>query len=717
MITRRLRRPTTVTVMLAAALLGTVVFEERVQPASAGGTEVPPGAQVVALWMAPPAEIVAARAGLAQAVREFSGGEPARALPVFTAASNDPLVGSYARLYAARAQLALDRPSETARLTQAILAASPSDSLTETTLGLAIEAAAAVRDSAAVFAAYRTLSSRPNSAPAAALFGLLQAAIAAADRPAAVSAFRTLFFDHAASPEAADAIEEMARIKVPKPLPTREDLGRHLTRAERLYGAAKYTDARAAFVAILPLASGEERQRVELRIAQCDLFLKKHLAAAPVLKAHAAQSSARAAEAEYHHLAAIKGLGRIEAYVALTGQLASRFPDSPWAERALNDLGTHYILADEDERAAEVFAAQYAQFPVGAFADRAAWRAGWWAYKDKRFAETIRIFEAAAVAMRRADYRPAWLYWSARAHQELGHRDEALDGFRKVIADYRNSYYGRAARQEAQRILAAQRPAGAGQVSPAKLTWPVSLSPGPRPANAPLIEHLLAAGMYDEAILELRRLQASGQGSSLVDATVAYALNRQGKLRPAITAMRRAYPQFMAEGGEALPQEILSVIFPIDHWPLLQAHATAKQLDPFLVAALVAQESTFQADVRSVANAWGLMQILPATGKRYAATLGIRPFSAFRLTEPDVNVRIGTTYFAELLKQFGGNVAAALAAYNAGENRVVRWLAERPNLGRDEFIDDIPFPETQNYVKRIIGTAEDYRILYGRAPR
>jgi soluble lytic murein transglycosylase len=223
--------------------------------------------------------------------------------------------------------------------------------------------------------------------------------------------------------------------------------------------------------------------------------------------------------------------------------------------------------------------------------------------------------------------------------------------------------------------------------------------------------------MYDEAILELRRLQASGQGSSLVDATVAYALNRQGKLRPAITAMRRAYPQFMAEGGEALPQEILSVIFPIDHWPLLQAHATAKQLDPFLVAALVAQESTFQADVRSVANAWGLMQILPATGKRYAATLGIRPFSAFRLTEPDVNVRIGTTYFAELLKQFGGNVAAALAAYNAGENRVVRWLAERPNLGRDEFIDDIPFPETQNYVKRIIGTAEDYRILYGRAPR
>ena len=222
--------------------------------------------------------------------------------------------------------------------------------------------------------------------------------------------------------------------------------------------------------------------------------------------------------------------------------------------------------------------------------------------------------------------------------------------------------------------------------------------------------------MYDEAVGELKRLQAAGQGSSLVDATVAYALNRQGKLRPAITAMRRAYPQFMAEGGEALPREILTVIFPIDYWELIQTHAVAKQLDPFLVAALVAQESTFQADVRSSADAWGLMQIIPATGRRYASSIGIRPFSTGRLTEPETNVRIGTTYFSELLRQFG-DTAPALAAYNAGESRVVKWLAERPGLDRDEFIDDIPFPETQNYVKRILGTAEDYRILYGSGKR
>jgi soluble lytic murein transglycosylase len=83
------------------------------------------------------------------------------------------------------------------------------------------------------------------------------------------------------------------------------------------------------------------------------------------------------------------------------------------------------------------------------------------------------------------------------------------------------------------------------------------------------------------------------------------------------------------------------------------------------------------------------------------------------LTNPTTNVRLGTLYFSRLVQQFGGT-HYALASYNAGENRVVRWKAERPGVDEDEFIDDIPFPETQNYVKRILGTAEDYRALYGK---
>jgi soluble lytic murein transglycosylase len=131
-----------------------------------------------------------------------------------------------------------------------------------------------------------------------------------------------------------------------------------------------------------------------------------------------------------------------------------------------------------------------------------------------------------------------------------------------------------------------------------------------------------------------------------------------------------------------------------------------------VTAALIAQESTFDASAHSPANAWGLMQIVPSTGRRLAASVGVRRFSTRMLTNADVNIRLGTVYFSRLVHQFGGTYYA-LASYNAGENRVVRWKAERPSMEEDEFIDDIPFPETQNYVKRILGTAEDYRHLYG----
>ena len=106
------------------------------------------------------------------------------------------------------------------------------------------------------------------------------------------------------------------------------------------------------------------------------------------------------------------------------------------------------------------------------------------------------------------------------------------------------------------------------------------------------------------------------------------------------------------------------------------------------------------------------MQIVPTTGRKLARAVGVRRFTTASLTNPEINIRLGTLYFSQLVSQFGGTYYA-LASYNAGDTRVVKWKAERPGLDEDEFIDDIPFPETQNYVKRILGTAEDYRRLYG----
>jgi soluble lytic murein transglycosylase len=176
--------------------------------------------------------------------------------------------------------------------------------------------------------------------------------------------------------------------------------------------------------------------------------------------------------------------------------------------------------------------------------------------------------------------------------------------------------------------------------------------------------------------------------------------------------MKRAYPQYLASGGEELPKDVLAVIFPIDYGDLIRKYATQQNIDPYLLAALVAQESTFVRDIRSGANAYGLMQLVPATAREYAQRLKLR-YSLNLLTSADANIQMGTAYLADKIRQFG-DVHLALASYNAGERAVRRWMAERPDVvDREEFIDDIPYPETQNYVKRVLGTAEDYRHLYG----
>jgi len=227
-----------------------------------------------------------------------------------------------------------------------------------------------------------------------------------------------------------------------------------------------------------------------------------------------------------------------------------------------------------------------------------------------------------------------------------------------------------------------------------------------------VIRALIANELYDDAMNELQYAERAWGDSPAIQATMALVYSRQGDLRRGINAMKRAYPQYMAAGGEDLPIEMLKVLFPVAYWDAIKRHSKAHGLDPYLVAALTAQESTFDPEIRSAANAVGLMQVLPSTGRRYAKRMGLRRFRPSMLTQPETNLRLGTAIFADLVGRFGG-VHLALASYNAGEGAVERWVGERPGLPRDEFIDDIPYPETQNYVKRIVGTAEDYRRLYG----
>ena len=662
------------------------------------------------LWLVPTAEDVSPRAlapykSLIDGATAFGAGDYRGALPLVSQASLASTdLRDYAAYYTAASQLRLSRSADARALFHALRERKPPGYLSVSSAIGEAEAAEALGDYKAAIAIYHDLVESKTTINEDVLLRLARASFAANERKQAAEAYLRVYYEF---PLTDAAIAAETQLEALRDQYTRVSYKADLGRAQMFYGARRYPEARAAFASLQGEVSGDDRELVDLRIAECDFFLKRYPAARDELRPYLDNAS-RKAEARFFALSTLRELDRDDEFVAATRALVDEFPDSSWSEEALNNLGTYYILTNEDDLAAKSFRELYEKFPSGIRAERAAWKYGWYQYKTGDYPETIRVFESAATAFSRSDYRPSFLYWAARAHGKAGNGPQADERLRLVQTDYGNSYYGRLASVK----LTPRAEARVDAVPVTRQAGAIAATASAIPTER-LIRLLLAGGLYDDAINELRFAQRAWGPSTPVDATIAWVHYRKGDLRRAITLMRRAYPQHMTSLGQELPPEILQVIFPLTYWDWIRKYSTSRGLDPYMIAALIAQESTFDPKIRSSANAWGLMQLVPPTGRQLARTLGIPRFRTPMLTNPEVNIRLGTLYFSRLVEQFGGTYYA-LASYNAGENRVVRWRAERPGLDQDEFIDDIPFPETQNYVKRILGTAEDYRMLYGK---
>jgi peptidoglycan lytic transglycosylase len=663
------------------------------------------------LWLAPAKgrARTAAMKQFADAVKFEVDANYAKALPIFSQPSQQqgPL-GHYAAFYAGLAQLRLGQAAEARDTFRALLAREPVGYLAEAAAVKEAESDEALGDQAAAIEIYERLSTMKTTAPDDVLMRLAKAARAAGNAEKASTAFARVYYEFPLSdlsPLASAELESLPNVQPIAPGNARYKL--EFGRAERLFGSKRYAQARTAFEGLNRVAQGDEREIANLRLAECDYFLKRPRNTRDEARPYIEHAS-RQAEALFFYAIATRDLGDHTEYLKTIRRVVDEFPTQSWAEEALNNLATHQILQSDDDQAEVTFRELYDKYPTGRYAERAAWKIGWAAYKAGRYADTTRVFERAAFDFPRSDFRPPWLYWSARAHEALKEHALAEARFTLAATDYLNSYYGRLAVKHLaaapHRRLVVDASANSpddGGVVPAAL-----------PPNQQVVRALLGLELYDQAIDELRYAQKAWGDSPAIQATFGWIYNQRGDLRAGINAMKRAYPQFLAAGGEKLPTEILRVLFPIDYWPEIRRYAAERHLDPYMMAALVAQESNFTADVRSPANAYGLMQLLPSTGRQYAKSLHLRRFSMKMLTTADTNLNMGTAYFADLVRLLGAT-HYALASYNAGESRVVKWIANRPGVEREEFIDDIPFPETQNYVKRILGTAEDYRRLYG----
>jgi soluble lytic murein transglycosylase len=704
------RRRTSVVGLAGAVAIAVVITAGQAQPVGQrleGGPGLRPTAHdpvpadLTGYWLTPAAgtTITAELRDFSRAVAVLdSSGDPRSAAALMQAPALDKSVlAPHVRYYRGLAALAADDLA-TAEAAFTTVAAGPPAAVT----GEAMERLAETHElqgryDAAAAAYARALSGRPTDVDR--LSHKLGVALErAGDVTGAIAAHRRVYFDFPLSSDAEASGDVLRRLGA-LDADFEGRVARETARAEALFGARRWALARTAYGRVQDLTDGDAKAAAAVRAAGADVYLKQYRPATDRLRPLAADGPNKA-EARLYLALAARGQGQMAVYEQSVKDLVEAFPTSPYAEEGLNALATSLVVGDDDAGAAAIFGEMVRTFPTGRFAERAAWKAGWWAYRQRALADAVTYFEIGAASFPRSDYRPSWLYWSARAKEQLGDGAGAAARYTLAATDYQNSYYGR---------LALRR-LGKPAVPPSIAGSPALRAPAP--PTQPQIALLLALGLNDLALAETQFARRMWGDSPGLVATTALAQHRAGRLRLGINAMKRAYPQYLASGGESLPPEVMRVLYPLDYWPLIEGGAAKHGLDKYLVAALAAQESTFDADIRSSAGAIGLMQIMPATGRGFARRMGIKPFSTGRLTEPAVNAAIGTQYLADLVGQFGG-APYALAAYNAGEHRVVRWKAERPGLPEDEWVDDIPFPETQNYVKRILGTAEDYRRLYG----
>jgi TolA-binding protein len=492
-----------------------------------------------ALWIASSSGASASTA--TPLLREFVRGvrlleesdDAAGALPLLSAgALATTPVADYARYYTGLALRRLERIDEAEAAFAAVVAARSEGHLTEDAALRQAEAREARGDVQGAVAIYEAQLARKLGQPQIYWLKLGAAAELLGDRRKSIDAYRRVYDEYPTSLEASQADQALTRAGA-----WSEDWAarapRELARASMLFTSRRFAAAKTSYERIRDAMSGADRNGAIVRLAAIDVLTGNGRRVRDVLAGRRGDDGDVGLEARFYHLGATRAAGLHPAFETATREFVDANPGSIWAEEALNNLATHHILVDDDERAERIFNEMLERFPTGRNAERAAWRAGWWAYRAGKHREAIRLFELGSANFPRSDYRPPWLYWSARAYDEVNDRETATGRYRLTATDYLNSYYGRLA-------AARLRDRGITTVPPGLKRVATMPDPAVLPPTTPRIEMLISLGLNREALNELQYAQRVWGDAPRLQATVALMQNRLGQLRLGINAMRRA---------------------------------------------------------------------------------------------------------------------------------------------------------------------------------
>lgn len=544
---------------------------------------------------------------------------------------------------------------------------------------------------------------------------LAQAELKAGNNDKAADTLRHLYFSIPASAEA-DRAGALLR-DMPEGVGATYALQK--TRADALARARRYRDAADAYRDLAPLASEQDRDSVQVSLGGALHKSGQDREARQVLEQVHATGETEA-ERLFYLLEIARSDNDEGRFQQTLEQLRTAAPKSSYLEEGLLVAGNVYLLKPDYDRAIDYYRELRQRFPQGRYGAYANWKDAWLSLRQDRIDDARQGFERQITEYASSQQVPAAIYWRARiAEENEKNPAKARTYYATLTRRYPNYYYADLARERLSGVRGASLSSGSAEDPllaslPREKTAPHIPDVDPPEDNARLERALLLhnAGMTDFAVKELKAAAGEG-GRDWAYSEMARLYRDDGQYHRAVELMKSAVPSYFAMELSSLPRPYWEDLFPRPFWADLQRDARNNGLDPYLVASLIRQESEFNPGAISSANAFGLMQVLPSTGKTLARAEKIRRFRADSLLDPGINLKLGTRYFRELLDHFNGNVQYALAAYNAGSDRVDAWLAAGNFRDTAEFVESIPFTQTREYVQAIMRNATVYRKLYG----
>ena len=229
--------------------------------------------------------------------------------------------------------------------------------------------------------------------------------------------------------------------------------------------------------------------------------------------------------------------------------------------------------------------------------------------------------------------------------------------------------------------------------------------------RAELLQELLLPELAERELAALASLFPKDASVALRQARLATDM---GNHIIAVRAVSRTFWACLTRGSRQALQPLRDIVYPDRYQELIARNLAGTNVDPNIIRGLIRQESFFEPSAVSGAGAVGLMQVMPATARTLLEKLGEKGFRTETLKDPAVNVRIGVRFFLERYEEYGGNVALTLASYNAGRVKVGVWKEFLGGIDPELFVEFIPYTETRDYVKRILGNQAMYSMLYQR---